>query len=232
MQPSPPSDAQRRAAVAVGVAYLAALPLAVFPELYVRSGLIVDGDITGTAQNIAAHIQLFRLGIASNVAVFAVDVVLIAGLYVALKPVNQGLAIAAAFFRIVETAVSLTVALADLAVLRVLAGGASQSMAAAPIAAHGDAYGIGLVFAGIGSALFSYLWYRSRYIPRPLAAFGLVASVLIAARAFVAIINPDVARVVSVAYYGGPIFVFELTMGIWLLTAGLRPPSPNRAARG
>ena len=35
--------------------------------------------------------------------------------------------------------------------------------------------------------------------------------------AFSFIIFPELAKVVTVMIYGGPIFVFELTMGFWLL---------------
>jgi hypothetical protein len=231
MQPFPPSDTQRRAATAVGAAYLAAIPLALFAEFYVRGTLLVNGDSAATSQNILEHVQLFRLGIASSVLVFAVDVLLVAGLYLALKPVSHGLALTAAFFRLVETAVILTVALDDLAVLRVLAAPGAQAMVEPSIAAHPDAYGVGLFFAGIGSTLFCSLWYVSRYIPRPLAAIGVVASVLMAARELGVIISPELGRVVSIAYYGGPILIFELVTGIWLLLVGLRAASIDPVAK-
>ena len=41
--------------------------------------------------------------------------------------------------------------------------------------------------------------------------------------AFSFIIFPELAKIVSVGIYGGPIFIFELTMGFWLLFKGLRP---------
>jgi hypothetical protein len=42
------------------------------------------------------------------------------------------------------------------------------------------------------------------------------------ASAFLFIIFPELAKFVSVAIYGAPIFFFELTMGLWLLLKGLR----------
>jgi len=42
------------------------------------------------------------------------------------------------------------------------------------------------------------------------------------ASAFLFIIFPELAKPVSVAFYGAPIFFFELTMGFWLLLKGLR----------
>jgi hypothetical protein len=62
-----------------------ALPPAIFAEFYVRTQLIAFDNVAQTALNIIAHERLFRLGTASNLTVFALDVVLITGLYVVVK---------------------------------------------------------------------------------------------------------------------------------------------------
>src|SRR5207249_7348443 len=85
-------ESQRKAAKVVGFAYLLALPPAIFAEFYVRTRLIAFDNAAQTAQNILTHERLFRLGTASNLTVFAVDVALIIALYVVLKPVNRTLA--------------------------------------------------------------------------------------------------------------------------------------------
>ena len=68
-------ESQRKAATVVGFSYLFALPPAIFAEFYVRGHLVAFGNVAQTAQNIMTHERLFRLGIASNLTVFAVDVV-------------------------------------------------------------------------------------------------------------------------------------------------------------
>ena len=88
-------ESQRKAATVVGFSYLFALPPAIFAEFYVRTQLIAFDNAAQTAQNIMAHERLFRLGTASNLTVFALDVVLIIGLYVVLMPVNRSLALLA-----------------------------------------------------------------------------------------------------------------------------------------
>ncbi len=77
-------ESQRKAATVVGFSYLFALPPAIFAEFYVRTQLIAFDNAAQTARNIMAHERLFRLGTASNLAVFAVDVVLIIVLYCSL----------------------------------------------------------------------------------------------------------------------------------------------------
>jgi len=224
-------ESQRKAAKIVGLTYLLALVPAIFAEFYVRGQLIVSGDAAQTAQSIAAHERLFRLGIASNLAAFAIDVILITALYVVLRSVHQRLALLALGWGLVETATFVVVTLSDFDVLRILSGagylqpfGADRlaALARLSVGAHGDAYGVGLVLAGLRSTTFCYLWWKSRLIPRALAAWGMVASFLMGACAFSFIVYPELEKVVGVAIYGGPIFLFELTMGVWLLWKGLR----------
>ncbi len=225
-------ESQRKAASVVGAAYLGALAPAVFAEFYVRGQLVVSSNAAQTALNIVAHERLFRLGIAGNLAVFAIDVALIAALYVVLRPVNRSLALLAAAWGLIETAILVVVTLSDFNVLRILSGAEYlkvfevdrlQALAKLSIGAHGDTYDVGLVFAGLRSTAFCYLWLKSRFIPRALAGWGMVASLLMGACAFSFIIFPELASVVPVEIYGGPIFAFELTMGFWLLLKGLWP---------
>ena len=227
-------ESQRRAARVVGFAYLFALPPAIFAEFYVRTKLIVFDNAAQTAQNIVAHERLFRLGTASNLTVFAVDVVLIMALYAVLMPVNRNLALLATGWGLVETATLVVVTLSDFYLLRILSGAdylhafeanRLQALARLSVSAHADAYNVGLVFAALRSTTFCYLWFKSRLIPRTLAAWGMVASVLMGACAFSFIIFPELAKVMPVEVYGPPIFFFELTMGFWLLLKGLRPSS-------
>lgn len=226
-------ESQTKAAKVVGFTYLFALVPAVFAEFYVSSQLMVHGDAAQTALNIMAHERLFRLGIASNLTVFAVDVVLITALYVILKPVNRSLALLAAGWGLIETTILVVVTLNDLDVVRILSGAdylqvfeanRLQALAGVSIGGHYDTYNVGLVFAGLRSTAFCYLWLKSGFIPRALAGWGVFASFLMGACAFSFIILPGLAKVVTVEYYGGPIFVFELVMGFWLLLARLRTP--------
>ncbi len=199
-------ESQRKAATVVGFAYLFALPPAIFAEFYVRTQLIAFDNAAQTAQNIIA-------------------------LYVVLMPVNRSLALLAAGWGLIETASLVVVTLSDFDVLRILSGAdylhafeanQLQALARLSVGAHGAAYNVGLVLAGLRSTAFCYLWFKSRFIPRALAAWGMLASFLMGACAFSFIIFPELAKVVGVLIYGAPIFFFELTMGFWLLLRGLR----------
>ena len=225
-------ESQRKAATVVGFSYLFALPPAIFAELYVRSHLIAFDNVAQTAQNIMTHERLFRLGIASNLTVFVVDVVLIMALCVVFTPVNRSLALLATGWGLIETTILVVVTLSDLEVLRILSGAGYlhafeanqlQALAKLSLSAHADTYNVGLVLAGLRSTAFCYLWFKSGFIPKALAGWGMVASFLMGTCAFSFIIFPEFAKVIPVEIYGAPIFFFEMTMGFWLLLKGLPP---------
>ena len=79
--------------------------LAPFSILYLPYTLIVPGDAATTANNILASDGLFRLGIVVDSVVILLEIVVIAILYVLLRPVNRTLALAVAFARLAMTVV-------------------------------------------------------------------------------------------------------------------------------
>ena len=221
---------QRRWARLVGLSYVLALAPAVFAEFYV-SGRLISDNALATAQNIIAHERLFRIGIAGNLLVCVIDVLLVTSLYVVLERVNRQLAVLAAFFRLMETTILVVAVLNDFYVLRLLSGASYPtglnaaelaSVARVSIGAHSSTYGVALILFGFGSSIFCYLWLKSRYIPRPLAAFGSIASIWIGVCSFSFVVFPELNRVIGVGFYGGPIFLFELTVGLWLLIKSIR----------
>lgn len=222
------NESQRIAARVVGFTYLFGF-LGVFDAFYVRPHLIVD-DAAETARNIIAHERLFRLGIATDLLTFASIAVLLTALYVVLKPVNRGLALVAAFWRLLEASTCVVMTLTSLDVLRLLSRAAYlrafepdhlQAWTMLSIGAHGDGYNVGEIFLGLGSTVFSYLWFKSRYIPRALAAWGLFSSALLATCTLAFVIFPNLADTLEPGCYV-PIAIFELAMGFWLTIKGLR----------
>jgi hypothetical protein len=224
-------ESQRKAARVVGFCYLFANALGVFAVSYVRGHLIVPNDVARTAENIMEHERLFRLGIASYVLCMLSDAALLTALYVVLKRVNQNLALFAACLRLVETVIGVAATLTSFDVLRVLSGAKDlqafrtdqlQALARIPVSAFGAGINTSFVFLGLGSAVFGYLWFKSGYIPRALAALGIFGSLLLATGSFAFIIFPELADWAEPAYFA-PLGVFEVTMGFWLLLKELRP---------
>ena len=82
------------------------------------------------------------------------------------------------------------------------------------------------IFLGLGSTIFNYLLFKSRYIPRALAAWGVFASLLLLISQFTIIIFPDVEKTIIPACYG-PIAIDELALGFWLLFKGANIPKSD-----
>lgn len=225
------ADTQLRAARVVGLSYLLAILPALFSGIYIASHLAGNANPATAAEWIISHQRLFRLGIASDLIAFTIDIALVTSLYVVLKPVNKSLALFAAFCRVIETALFFAVTLRYFDMLGFLSGADYlrgfeadhlQALARLAFSAHNSGYNVGLVLAGLGSTVFCYLWLESGYIPKVLAGFGIFASAVLAVCTFTYVVFPEYAKIVTVAFYGGPIFLFELTMGFWLLFKGLR----------
>ena len=87
-------------ALVAGVGLLIITVLAIFANFFVFEKLIVDGNGAETAANISNNTQLFRVGIASFVALTIIDVVIAGALYMLLRPVNKAVSQLMAVFRL------------------------------------------------------------------------------------------------------------------------------------
>jgi hypothetical protein len=154
-------------------------------------------------------------------------------LYVILKPVNRLLALLGTFFRLAFGLMWLVIVLDLFDVLRLVTGMDSaqvfeaagwQTLVRLRLGAGFDAYYVGLLFWGLASTLCSYLWLKSRYIPRALAGWGVISSLWCALCAFTFIIFPDFGKAVNLYSFDVPIFIFEVATSVWLLLKGLSVP--------
>src|SRR6266446_4834070 len=114
------SDSQRTAAKVAGFSGLFAVAIVVFANYGLLNPLVVPGDAAETARNLVAHERQLRLTVTCFLIYSAVVVVLLAALYVILKPVNPGLALVGAFFRLVFALLWLLATFNLLSALRLL----------------------------------------------------------------------------------------------------------------
>ncbi len=165
-------------------------------------------------------------------------------LIVILKPVDRGLALLAAFWRLVYALMWVLMTLNLFEALRLLSGAdylrvfeaeRLQALARLYLGGRFDVYYVGLVFYALASTVCSYLWFKSNFIPRALAAWGVVSSAFCAACTFVFIIFPDFAKVVNLWWFDSPMGIFEMATSFWLLFKGLSPSelaAPDHAQAG
>ena len=224
--------AQQTAAKVAGLAYLFTIVIVALVFFGIHGRLMVAGNAAATARNILAHERLFRLGVAGDLVYEAGLLVLLSALYVVLKPVGRTLALLAAFWRLVYALLWVLTSLNLLTALRLLHGadylrvlGTEQSQTLARLYLSGfDAYYVGLLFYGLASAACSYLFFKSGYIPKGLAAFGVIVSAWAVVCTLAFIISPDFAKVVNLWWFDSGLGIFEMATGFWLLFKGIRTP--------
>ena len=68
----------------------------------------------------------------------------------------------------------------------------------------------------LGATLFYYLFFKSRYIPKSLAVFGMVSYALVFGFALVSILFPKLSALALTV----PSILFELIIGVWLFFKG------------
>jgi uncharacterized protein DUF4386 len=229
--------AQQTAARVAGLTYLFTWATVVLAFYGIYAHLVVTGNMVETARNIIAHERLFRVVIACDLVYEVGVVVLLAALYVILEPVNRGLALLAAFFRLGFASMWIVATLNLFAVLRLLSGAdylrvweadRLQAMVRLHQYASFDAYYVGLLFWGLASTVCSYLWFKSNYIPRGLAAWGVISSVWAAMCAFVFFIFPSFGKTVNLYSFDVPIASFEIATSFWLLFKGIQTAQHRR----
>src|SRR6266852_2588220 len=229
-------NSQRTAAKIAGVAGLLAFGLVVFGNYVLLGPLIIPRNAADTARNILAHQTQFRVALTCFIAYGIGAIVLLSALYVILAPVNRGLALAGALFRLVFAILWLIAPLNSLAALRLL-GDASylkvfepdrlQALARVQLAGSFDDYYVGLPFFGLAATIFAWLWFKSNYIPRGLALYGVISSAWCVFCAFVYLIFPHFNKIVNDWWFDFPMAVFELVLSFWLLFKGLKTVESN-----
>jgi hypothetical protein len=215
-----------------GFTFLFAIAIVVIANYGINIRLIVPGNAVDTARNIMANETLFRINIVCNLIYVMSVVVLLTSLYVILKPVHPNLALVAAFCRLIFALMWGITAFYSLGALRLL-GDATylpvfktdqlQTLARLHLTASFDAYYVGLPFWALASTICSYLWFKSRYIPRALAAFGMISSAWCVICAFTFIVFPHFDKTVNAYWFDMPLVIFEIALGLWLLFKGVSP---------
>lgn len=214
-----------------GLLYLIIIVCAGFSQGAVREMLIVPGDAAATSQNILDNSYLFNLGLMTDLIAFLCDAGVSILLYYLLKPVNKGLALTAASFRLIaHPAIGSLNLLNHVAALKVLQSpGFIDSFSTAQLQEfslffmelHNMGYLIAGAFFGIHCLLLGYLLYQSELFPK-------VIGVLLAAAAFGYLIEsfgfiffPELKSTFALIV-GISAGIGEVSLALWLLIKGVR----------
>jgi hypothetical protein len=221
---------QRDASRIAGIGYLAIIVFGILGEFFIRSNLIESGDPRATAANILDAEWLFRISVASDLVMLIFDAIVAFALFVLLRPVNQTVAIVAAGFRLIHTAVYGATLLTLMFVVELLGADylaafgrdGVESLALLFLEGHAYGYVLGLVFFGVHVLILAWLFARSGYVPRLLSALLVLAGAgyLVDSFANVLMTNYDDYATAFALVVFVPAFIAELSLAVWLLVAG------------
>ena len=196
----------------------------VLSEMYIQSHLA--GSVAGDFMNMPDWV--YRVGFSIYLLVYLSDMATALVLYVLLKPVNNGLALLAAFFRFAEAMILGINMLNHYAAFLMLSGadyltvfdpsqlnGAVQFL----LDAHRSGYLIGQIFFGFHCFFLGYLLLKSGYFPKMLGIFLIAASFgyLIESFAYFLLSNHETVEAVTTWIVALPAFLAELSLTYWLL---------------
>ena len=217
-----------------GLGLLLMAILAMFSNFSVIEGLVIPDDAATTVNNIITNEMLFRSGFISFVIVLILDVLVAWALYVLLKPVNKSLAMLAACFRLVYTAI-FGIALSNfLDVLPLLSGTEYLTVFTKEqlhaqvmllINAFNNGWLIGLVFFGFHLLVVGYLIVKSGgYLPRIIGIFLILASAGYVIDSIAHFLLPNYAdyKTIFLLIVAIPGVIGELSLAFWLLIKGVK----------
>ncbi|HUR83461.1 MAG TPA: DUF4386 domain-containing protein [Thermoanaerobaculia bacterium] len=213
-----------------GVLYLLIIALGFTEEFFIRGRIMVAGDAAATFANLQNMQMLWRTGIALELVVLILTIVLSWILYVLTRPVHEQLALLALLFNVIALSVEsayviqLVEALFPLgsnAYLTAFTPGQLQAMTALAMKAHVLGFGIALLLFGPYFLVMGYLILTSGYLPKAVGVLYQLAGLAYMFNGFVLVLAPRFAgRAFMIMAL--PVFLGETSFAVWLLIKGVR----------
>jgi len=213
-----------------GLLYVLTSIVGFFAMGYVPNKLIVDGNATATASNIAASETLFRLGIAGELIGQAGFIFVALALYDLLKGVSRRHASLMVLLIVVSIPIAFLNELNSIAALILVRGADFLSVFEKPqreaiamlfLDLHHYGFVVAEIFWGLWLFPLALLVYRSRFLPRFIGVWIAAAGVAWVILSLTGVLFPQYQD--KVYSYSQPAFFGEITFMFWLLIKGAKP---------
>jgi hypothetical protein len=213
-----------------GLLYLLGSIPGFFALLYVPGKLMVHGDPTATAHNIAASQTLFRLSIFADLAGQTIFIFVALALYHLLKGVNGRHAMLMLVLLLVSIPIAFLNELNSVAAVTLARGADFLSVFDEPqrvalmrlfLSLRGAGFDVAGIFWGLWLFPLGLLVYRSGFIPRILGVLLMVGCFAYLANSFTSLVLPQYESAVS--RWMNPIQLVEMLFMLWLLIMGAEP---------
>jgi Domain of unknown function (DUF4386) len=198
--------------------------------MYIPSTLFVHGNASATANNIAAHETLFRLGIVGDLFCGTIVIFVVLALYRLFKEVDQNLAVLVVILGgVLPAAIDFFTVLNDAAALILVRGADFLSVFDKPqrdalamlfLRMHDQEMFAAMIFWGLWLVPLGILVYRSRFLPRFLGVWLIVNGFAYLANSFAGLLLPHYAN--AVGNFTFPALTGEVAFVLWLLIRGAK----------
>lgn len=222
-------SSNRTASTIVGIFFILAAVssiagLALYDPILSGSDYLANG---------AAHADQVILGAVMELILVASAIGTSVTMYPFLRKYNESLALAHVMFRFMEAViivVGIVGMLALVTLARAYVAADSPDVAAYEAtgttlhAVHDWTFMLGPNFMlGINTMIYSYIFYRSRLVPRFIPCIGIAGAALV----FLASILEMFGAIDQLSAWGAilaiPVFVNEMTLAVWLIAKGFNP---------
>lgn len=217
-----------------GLVYILASAVGIVRLLYVPAKLFVHGDAAATAANIAAHETLFRIGIVSNVIGGVIWLFVPFALYRLLKDVDRTLAILMVILGgVMQVPMYLVNAATDAAALTFVRGAGYLDVFTRPqrdafarlfLDVHHQLDLANMIWAGLWLLPFGLLVYKSRFLPRILGVWLMLACIPYVAICVCGFLWPGSEE--KIFNYGQLLMISEVVTMLWLAVVGAKTFTP------
>lgn len=221
-----------------GISYLLIIGFGIIGQLFIRGSLIDYENAALTVSNIREAQNIWRLGIAGDVMMHALDIPVMVILYFLLKPVSKLFALVAVAFNMAQTAVLIANKLVLVVPLIIMGNTQYASTFEAEqihsqvlllVDVHDYGFGLGLVFFGFACVGYGMLIYYSGYFPKIIGALMVVAGLSYLVNSFTLIVFPALSGIVFPVLVLS--FLGELSFALWLAFKGVDTEKWNRRVR-
>ena len=220
----------RKASIIAGVSILIMTIAAIVATDLTIGILVVQHDAEATFNNIKNSEMIFRIGVFSWLVILICDVIAAWGLFEFLKPINRGVSLFMAWFRLVYAAM-LAVALVGYNQVLIIIGDTTYSttftnnqiylLVMQSIITFQDMWSWGLIVFGIHIYFLGYLIVKSGYVPKYLGLILQLASLGYVLTNLSGLLLPGYAEIRTTLEW---IFIIpmlsEVYLGFWLFIKG------------
>jgi len=215
----------------LGAAFLLVFVASMLSGSLLKSA-IGSGSISDNLVSIAENLTLMRISILVELVTSLGIIVLAALLYLVLHKQNKIIALVALGWWLAE---AITLAVSKIGAFALIPLSLEYVKAGAPDSSYFQALGdffyygfdrqgwaIHMLFFSLGGLLWYYLFYKSKYIPRVLSAWGVIAVSLVSINVMLVLFDRSIElQMILLA----PYLLFEALIGPWLMVKGIRDGS-------